>query len=157
VRLIALSWSANPRKGAEALAWLDENLDWNRYEMTFVGQLPERCRQIRTVEPVVSSQVAELLRAHDIYIAASRDDPCSNALLEALACGLPAVFRDSGGHPELVGNGGLSFSADEEIPEALNRMVDGLDAFREAIAIPSVASVADRYLDVLGLGQADPA
>ena len=33
--------------------------------------------------------VAELLRAHDVFVAASRNDPCSNALLEALACGLP--------------------------------------------------------------------
>ena len=157
VRLIASSWSANQRKGATTFAWLERNIDWDRYEMTFVGQLPERCTQIRTVGPVVSSQVGELLRAHDIYIAASRDDPCSNALLEALACGLPAVFLDSGGHPELVGNGGLSFIVDEEIPEVLNRLVDGLDAFRETIAIPSVASVADRYLDVLGLGQAGAA
>ena len=37
-------------------------------------------------------QLAELLRAHDVYLAPSRDDPCSNALLEALACGLPAAY-----------------------------------------------------------------
>ena len=42
----------------------------------------------------------------DLYLAASRDDPCSNALLEALACGLPAAFLASGGHPELVGEAG---------------------------------------------------
>lgn len=151
VRLIALSWSANPRKGAETLAWLDRNLDWDRYEMTFVGQLPERLTRIRAVGPVASGQVAELLRAHDVFIAASRDDPCSNALLEALACDLPAVFLDSGGHPELVGEGGVSFSSDEEVPDALDRLVDELDAFREAIAIPSISTVADHYLEVLGL------
>ena len=86
-----------------------------------------------------------------MYVAASRDDPCSNALLEALACGLPAAYLESGGHPELVGRGGLPFRADEELPEVLDLLVAGLDGFREAIATPSLGSVADRYLEVLGL------
>ncbi len=55
------------------------------------------------VGPLDSDGVARLLREHDVYLAASRDDPCSNALLEALACGLPAAYLMSGGHPELVG------------------------------------------------------
>ena len=40
VRLIATSWSDNPNKGAEMLAWLDRNLNWRRFEMTFVGRTP---------------------------------------------------------------------------------------------------------------------
>jgi glycosyltransferase involved in cell wall biosynthesis len=151
VRLIATSWSDNLRKGGETLAWLDRNLDWDRYELTFVGRSSVPFERIRTVGPVGSVDVAELLRGHDAYVAASRDDPCSNALLEALACGLPAAFRESGGHPELVGGGGVSFRVDEEIPDVLERMVERLDGFREAISVPSIGSVADRYLQVLGL------
>jgi glycosyltransferase involved in cell wall biosynthesis len=113
--------------------------------------------RIRSVGPVGSPEVAELLRSHDVYVAASRDDPCSNALLEALACGLPAAFLESGGHPELVGAGGLSFRSDEEIPEVLRRLTEGLLAFRNAISVPSIESVADRYLEVLGLASAGPA
>lgn len=151
VRVVALSWSANPRKGAETFDWLDRNLDWNRYEMTFVGQTSERFERIKTVGPVGSHDVAGLLWSHDLYLAASRDDPCSNALLEALACGLPAAFLESGGHPELVGEGGLPFRTDEEIANVLERLVEQHDAFRAAISIPSIESVADRYLEVLGL------
>ena len=40
---------------------------------------------------LASEPLADLLRAHDIYLAPSRDDPSSNALLGALACGLPAA------------------------------------------------------------------
>ncbi|MGH3133141.1 MAG: glycosyltransferase family 4 protein [Gaiellaceae bacterium] len=151
VRLIASSWSDNLRKGAETLAWLDRNLDWQRYEMTFVGRPPARYERIRTVGPVGSEEVAELLRAHDAYVAASRDDPCSNALVEALACGLPAAFLESGGHPELVGEAGLPFRADEELPDVLDRLVEEIEERRAAISIPAISGVADRYLKALGI------
>jgi glycosyltransferase involved in cell wall biosynthesis len=150
VRLIASSWSDNRRKGAETLAWLDRFLEGTRYEMTFVGRAPTRFERISVVGPVGSDGVAELLRHHDVYIAASRDDPCSNALLEALACGLPAAFLASGGHPELVGDAGLPFQEDEELPEVLDRLLDDLERYRSKIAIPQITDVADRYLQVLG-------
>jgi glycosyltransferase involved in cell wall biosynthesis len=157
VRVIASSWSDNERKGADTLAWLDENLDHVRYELTFVGRMPRGFEHIAVVGPVDTHEVARLLREHDVYLAASRDDPCSNALLEALACGLPAVFRSSGGHPELVGAGGVRFDADDEIPAALDRLVAELDRRRSAIPLRALSEVADRYLDVLGLAPDSPA
>jgi glycosyltransferase involved in cell wall biosynthesis len=153
VRLIAASWSDNRRKGAETLAWLDRHLDPECYEMTFVGRAPVRLERIRAVGPVGSGEVAELLRSHDVYVAPSRDDPCSNALLEALACGLPAAFLASGGHPELVGEGGLPFEADEELAEVLDRLVEEIELRRAAISTPRISEVADRYLEALGLTQ----
>lgn len=149
VRLIASSWSDNPNKGADILAWLDEHLDWRRYEMTFVGRSPVAFEHIRVVGPVPSARVAELLRGHDVFVAPSRNDPCSNALLEALACGLPAAYLASGGHPELVGEGGLPFSSAEELPAVLDRLVEELEERRAAIRVPSLTEVADRYLEVL--------
>jgi glycosyltransferase involved in cell wall biosynthesis len=151
VRVLASSWSDNPRKGAETLAWLDRHLDTKRYEVTFVGRTQSAFENVRAAGALDSEAVAALLRGHDVYLAASHDDPCSNALLEALACGLPAVFRESGGHPELVGEGGLPFTEDEELPGVLDRLVEELDVRRAAISIPSIAEVADRYLRVLGL------
>jgi glycosyltransferase involved in cell wall biosynthesis len=149
VRVIASSWSDNRRKGFDTLLWLDRNHDFERYEVTFVGRAAQAFERIRVVGPVGSREVAELLRDHDVYLAASRDDPCSNALVEALACGLPAVFLESGGHPELVGEAGVPFSEDEELPEALDRLVRELDERRAAISVPSISEVADRYLEAL--------
>ncbi|MGH3066391.1 MAG: glycosyltransferase family 4 protein [Gaiellaceae bacterium] len=149
VRLIATSWSDNPNKGADVHTWLDENLDWDRFEMTFVGRPPAPFGRIRTLGPLPSGPLADELRAHDVYVAASRNDPCSNAVLEALACGLPAVFRSSGGHPELVGDAGVPFEVSEELPSALDALVSELDERRAAIRVPALADVADRYLEVL--------
>jgi glycosyltransferase involved in cell wall biosynthesis len=149
LRVITTSWSDNPRKGADVLTWLDVHLDFDAYELTFAGRTQAQFERIRVVEPLPSAQLADLLRAHDVFLAPSRDDPCSNALLEGLACGLPAAFRRSGGHPELVGDAGLGFDAPEELPGVLARLRAELDERRAAIRVPSLVQVADRYLDVL--------
>jgi glycosyltransferase involved in cell wall biosynthesis len=149
LRVIATSWSENPRKGADALAWLDRNLDLDSFEVTFAGNTQAKFQGIRTVGPFPSHTLAEVLRAHDAFLAASRDDPCSNALIEALSCGLPAAFLRSGGHPELVGDAGIGFDASEELPAVLSRLADELEHRRAAIRVPSLSDVADRYLEVL--------
>jgi glycosyltransferase involved in cell wall biosynthesis len=149
VRVIASSWSDNPRKGADILGWLDRNLDFDQFELTFAGRTQAAFERLRVVGPLPSAELAELLRTQDVYLATSRDDPCSNALLEALACGLPAAYLRSGGHPELVGDGGIGFDEAEELPSALARLVEELDERRAAIRVPALADVADRYLEVL--------
>ena len=152
LRVIASSWSQNPRKGADVLAWLDRELDPSFATVTFVGQSPLTFERILQAGPLDSHGVARLLRDHDVYLAASRDDPCSNALLEALACGLPAAYLDSGGHPELVGEGGVPFRSAEDVPDALTSLAADLDGFRSHIRVPALPSVADSYLGVLELG-----
>jgi glycosyltransferase involved in cell wall biosynthesis len=149
LRVIATSWSANPRKGADTLTWIDGNLDFSAYDVTFAGNTEQAFANIRAVPPVPSHDVAELLREHDVYLASSRDDPCSNALLEALACGLPAAFLRSGGHPELVGEGGLGFDDASELPGVLAQLRVELDELRARIRVPPLADVADRYLEAL--------
>jgi glycosyltransferase involved in cell wall biosynthesis len=149
LRVIATSWSDNPRKGADVLEWLDRKLDFEAYEVTFAGQTQQTFEHIRVAGALPSEPLADLLRAHDVFLAASRDDPCSNALLEGLACGLPAAFLRSGGHPELVGDGGLGFDTPEEVPDVLARLRDELDERRAAIRVPSLSDVADKYLDAV--------
>jgi len=152
VRVVASSWSDNPRKGVGALEWLDRNLDPDRFELTFAGRAQAtRFDRIRVVGPLDSAVLAELLRTQDLYVASSWDDPCSNALLEALACGLPAAYRDSGGHPELVGGAGVPFREDSDAVDAVERLVTEIDARRAAIDTPLISEVADRYLEALGV------
>jgi len=86
VKLIASSWSNNWRKGFDIYRFLDENLDFSKYEMTFVGNSPVKFKNIKQIPPVESRDLAELLRTHHIYITASQNDPCSNSLIEALSC-----------------------------------------------------------------------
>jgi glycosyltransferase involved in cell wall biosynthesis len=149
LRVVTTSWSDNPRKGADILHWLDRHHDAGRLELTFVGNTRNAYERIRVVPAVPSRRVAEILRTHDVYLAPSRDDPCSNALLEALACGLPAAYLRSGGHPELVGEAGIGFDDAEELPVLLEHLRAELEARRAFIRVPVLAEVADRYLEAL--------
>lgn len=145
VRVIATCWSPSPGKGAAVYAWLAEHLDPARYELTFVGNLPPGVERVRVIEPVGSAELGELLRQSDVYITASRNDPCSNALVEALSCGLPALYYDGGGHPELAGFGGLPFTRPEQVPILLDRLMARYDAYRRMMRVESMADVARRY------------
>lgn len=100
IKLIATSWSSNWRKGFDIYKFLDENLDFSKYEMTFVGNSPIIFKNIKWIKPVPSKKLAEILKQNDVYITASQNDPCSNSLIEALSCGVPAVALNDGGHPE---------------------------------------------------------
>ena len=151
VHLIATSWSDNPNKGGETLQWLARTLDPERYSLTFVGRVQADLAPARVILPLDSAGIAALLREHDVYLAPSRNDPCSNALLEALACGLPVLYLRSGGHPELVGEAGFGYEDRAEIPGLLERLAGEYGERRERISISPLAEVADRYLEALGL------
>ena len=151
LRLVSVSWSDNERKGGPVYAWLDGVLDRSRFEYTFVGRTRHPLPYGRMLPPQPSESLAELLRGHDAVVTASLDDPCSNALLEALACGLPAIYVRSGGHPELVGEAGFGFDDRDEIPALLDRLTGEYEERQAAISIPALTEVADRYLGVLGL------
>jgi glycosyltransferase involved in cell wall biosynthesis len=149
LRVITTSWSDNPRKGSDVLDWLDENLDFAAHEVTFAGRTQQTFRHVRVVGPLQSRPLADLLRTQDVFLAPSRDDPCSNALLEGLACGLPSAFLRSGGHPELVADAGIGFDSAEDLPDVLARLREELDARRAAIRVTPLSEVADRYLEAL--------
>lgn len=149
IRIISTSWSSNPNKGGPTYKQLENMLDWNRFEYTFVGQTPIPFNNIKTLPPVSSHKLAHLLRQHDIYITASLHDPCSNALIEALSCGLPALYANSGGHAELVGKAGLPFDDASEIPERLNQIVDEYEERQAHIQIPTLDQITDQYLQAM--------
>jgi glycosyltransferase involved in cell wall biosynthesis len=49
--------------------------------------------------------IPDVLRACDLFVMSSRTEGLSNALLEAMAAGLPIIATDVGGNPEVVDEG----------------------------------------------------
>ena len=151
VRLVCTSWSDNPNKGAVTFGRLAERLDPARFECTFAGRSPVPLPAVRVLPPLDSRRLGELLREQDVFVAPSVNDPASNAVLEALACGLPVLYARSGGHPELVGDAGLGFEDPDELPELLERLLDEYEERRARISVPTLRETADRYLKTMGL------
>ena len=71
-------------------------------------------------------QIAEIYRNSDIFVLPSLNEGMSNALLEALAAGLPVIVTDTGGTSELLdGNGVLIPMGDSDaITEAIRGFAD---------------------------------
>lgn len=149
IKLISAAWSDNPLKGGPLFKWLDENLDWDRFEYTFVGRVKETFKNIVHIPPQDSEGLAALLRQHDIFISGSRHEPCSNALLEALSCGLPAVYRNEGGNPELVGNGGVAFTDEGDVLEKLETLIGDYEYYSSSIEANKLVDIAAQYIDLV--------
>lgn len=148
IRLIAISWSSNKKKGFDVYDYLDKNLNFNTFDFVFVGNSPIRFKRIKQLNALSSQELSHELKMSDIFITASEKDPCSNALIEAMSCGLPVLAKKDGGHPELVGGGGLVFNNQEEIFSKLNILVERYEQFQQNIPVYSISRVVDQYLDL---------
>jgi len=150
-RLVAVSWSDNARKGGPFFRWLESELDRDRYEFTFVGNTREAFEYARVIPPLPSRELADLLRTHDVFVTATEHDAYSNALVEALCCGLPAIYLKSGGSAEAVKEAGFGFDEWSEVPALLDRLRDEYETRQALISLPSLEEVTDDYVRVLGL------
>jgi glycosyltransferase involved in cell wall biosynthesis len=144
LKLAAVSWSSNARKGFPLLEQLGTRRD---VELSFVGNWNSRYDPgcIRLVAPLPRRALAEFLRTQDGFVHPTENDPCSNALIEALASGLPVMYHSSGGNPELAGPFGCALSSDcgrdlEKFRENYRFWRDSLLAHRERFSIDNAAN-----------------
>lgn len=150
IRIIATSWSSNWKKGFAVYKWLDENLNFLKYEITFVGNSPIVFKHIKQIEPINSEKLAMELKKHDLFITASQKDPCSNSLIEAMHCGMPAIALNDGGHPEIIGRGGELFDSPEEIPILLEKIINNYTEYQNAMNLPTMEDVRLKYQKFMG-------
>lgn len=148
LRIIASSWSDNPMKGTSLYKQMEKKLDWAKFDFTFVGRTRETFDRIKVVSPLSSTKLAKALRQHDIYITASKNEACSNALIEALSCGLPALYLYDSSNPEVVGWGGLPFNGEDDVLSQLDRLANSYKGVRNCIYVDSLEDVAMRYLEL---------
>lgn len=119
-KLISVSWSTNMLKGFDYLSYIDQNLDFSKFEMSFVGNTPIKFKNIKIFKPMRPKKLANKIRENDIFIFTSKIEACSNTLLEGMSCGLPTVAMNSSSNPEIFnGRGELFNSKKDLIPKIL--------------------------------------
>jgi glycosyltransferase involved in cell wall biosynthesis len=88
----------------------------------YLQQIEERINHLGVSSNVyffgVTNNVAGLLRSCDVFFLPSRSEGFSNALIEAMACGLPCVATSVGGNGEAVSHGQSGYLIDSEDAEA---------------------------------------
>jgi colanic acid/amylovoran biosynthesis glycosyltransferase len=107
-------------------------------EFNILGDGPERDRVVFTIHDLELNDVVQLhgqnspekvrevLRNSDVFLLSSLTEGISNAVLEAMACGLPVVTTDCGGMREAVTDGVEGFVVPVNDVEAMSEALHTL-------------------------------
>lgn len=146
-RLVFEHWGPVPADAASATYW----------------QRLQELRQRQRLEATVhfrglSLAVEDVLREADWFVLPSTNEPCSVALIEALALGVPALVSASGGNVDIVREGqtGLLFQPEDVtgLAACLGRIARGAApmlppaAVRDSVHERSASAVATAYARV---------
>jgi glycosyltransferase involved in cell wall biosynthesis len=152
VRVAHVTSSTNPRKGAAEVYALARR----RPDVAFllVGRYgsPPALPNVRVEGYTDWEQMPALLRSCHVLLILAENEACPNVVLEALASGLPVLYKRSGGTPELVGDCGFAVDA-ASFDRALEQAMDRRDelaraARRRAVERFAFDVVFPRYLAV---------
>jgi glycosyltransferase involved in cell wall biosynthesis len=110
---------------------------------------------VRLAERVPPEQVVDWLQSANIFALATSREGCCNAVLEALACGIPVVTTPAGDNAQFVRNAVSGFLVPIDDAEALARaLVDSLqrndwdpDAISAGLTVGDWSSVGREVLD----------
>jgi glycosyltransferase involved in cell wall biosynthesis len=148
-------------------------------ELVVVGNVPEPLKRALTIDhsleiewvgQLPSDSVPNYYRTADLFFAGDPNPACPNAVIEALACGLPVVAFNTGAIQEIISNdagriapyGGDVWKLDppdiEGLAIAAGEVLERLPTFRvgarrRAVEAFDVEDMVDRYVSVFGRTQ----
>jgi glycosyltransferase involved in cell wall biosynthesis len=160
LRLASVAWSTNPRKGAAsiyAVANAHPNIDFflcGRFEC------PPALPNLHPLGVLGRERLASVLRSCHGLLTFSENEACPNHVLEALATGLPVMYRDSGAMAEIIGDCGIAItvgSFGSEVPRLLNDWPSWRARSRDrAVECFNPKRVFARYLEVIHAATLEP-
>ena len=149
LKIVSSSWSKNKNKGLDYLIKLDKDLDFDKYDFTFIGNIDYKFFNIKHIQALPNDEIPNLLKKHHLYYSASKFECCSNAICEALAVGLPCIAHYSGGNKELIKKGGILFKNYYESFDAIDQIYNNYSFFKSAISLSKPKEVANKYYEYM--------
>lgn len=148
LNLISTVWSQNINKGYETYQWLDRNLDFSKFSFELIGAPQHQFKNIHCLPYMKPQELNQKLQEAHVFIFPSRYEACSNALLEALATGLPCITYNGSSNVEVITNPALWFRDDNEIIRILDEIYKNYDSYLPKV-LPSVEDIVQRYIHLL--------
>jgi len=155
VKILHITWSTNDGKGLGEINHLSEVLKGEEARIYLIGRYDGKIDiskdNVIFLGVKNPQEIAMYMRSADILFFPAKNESCPNVVLEAMACGLPVVYRDSGGTKELVENAGFDYELNN-IGDRINSLMDNLNKYRN-LAIKRVREnftneiVCKRYLN----------
>ena len=156
IKIVTHHWSDNWLKGFDIYRDLDILCSQNpqKYEFTYIGRYAKEYLPISTkiISPKYGEDLGKELRKHDIYITASRWEPCGMHHIEGAASGLPVLFhKEGGGIAEGCRPHGIEFSSSLELEEKINQLFYSRKEFANNINYKflSLERCLDQYMSII--------
>ena len=140
-----------PRKGTLRLNEALKKLNDKDIKAIFMGSGAE-CPDYDGIifkGTVPHDKLPEYLGAADVFVLPTENEGCCNAIIEAMACGLPIISTDAAFNYDVL-NSGNSIMIDchsiEQIAESIKRLKDD-EKLRASLAIGALKTASDLSID----------
>ncbi len=137
LKIVTHHWSSHENKGFDTYKQLDELITtpkWkNKIEFTYIGNMNENTlfSNTKIIRPLAGKELASELKKNHVYVTGSINEPSGNHHIEAAQCGLPILYKNSGGIPEYCSGFGVSF--DNNFEEALEEVYNNYQIYIEKL------------------------
>ena len=151
IKVVTHHWSTNIKKGYDYYEYLGGQIkegNLPNIEFTFIGRFNHdySSEGINLIDPMDEMQLSIELPKHDVYLTASIEEAGANHVLEALACGLPVVYRKNGGSIAEYCNGfGVEYDNVKTMVSSINNCTKSCVKYTR-----SMNDVIERYEKLIG-------
>ena len=125
------------------LCWIPDEGQATRQAWELVGRLGLDA-DVKFLGPYTQADAPSIFKGAHLLLQTKVNDPCPERVVEAMACGLPVIYSQSGGVPELVGEeagigvpGELNWERDvppdpTALAQAVLKVMERRDAYAKA-------------------------
>lgn len=136
LRIVTHHWGNNYNKGFDIYQQLDKKISSDfkdQYVFTYIGNMNKNInlKSTHLISPKSGIQLAKQIKQNHIYLTASINEPSGNHHIEGAQCGLPILYRNSGGIPEFTKGYGVSFEGSDDFLDSLDAIKKDYDQFYE--------------------------
>ena len=135
-KIVTHHWSDNWLKGFDLYKFIDEEIVNDNFEFTYIGRYSKKYnpKNTKLVDPLWGPSLGKELRKHDVYVTASRFEPCGMHHIEGAASGMPVIYhKDCGGINELCSNHGEVYESFEDFKQKLLKVTKNIEKYRNKI------------------------
>jgi len=136
IKIVTHHWSDNWLKGFDLYKFIDQEVVGEKYEFTYIGRYNQdyQPKNTKVIDPLWGPELGKEIRKHDIYVTASRFEPCGMHHVEGAASGLPVIYyKDCGGINELCKNHGEEYQDFNEFVRKLDIVSNNIEEYRKKI------------------------
>lgn len=150
-KIVTHHWSMNEKKGFDYYKFLGDKISSGALkdvEFTYIGRYNSKFTSdgIKLLDPMNSIDLAKTLPLFDVYLTASIEEAGANHVLEAMAAGLPVLYRNTNcSIEEYCKNHGTKYNNKKNMIELLS----SVDTKNYPIYEKTIDSVVSEYVELI--------